>query len=82
MPRDSCTTSVSALTAGYGETLGESQVLERFEKYLAHIDLNPSQVKVTEEHLDNFLTVLTEQALRDDNDDGKQQMCSSCLALT
>ena len=59
--------------AGYGDTLGEETVLSEFERYLGLKDLNPARVALNDEHLDDFLSLLTHQRLRDDDEGGKTE---------
>lgn len=57
--------------AGYGETLGEPEVISQFDKYVDMKDINPARVTLTDEHVDDFLMLLTKQGLRED-DEGQE----------
>lgn len=65
--------------AGYGETLGEQEVANQFEKYLDMKEVNPARVTLTHEHVDDFLVLLTKQSLREDDEGSATPKSLSCL---
>ena len=47
--------------AGYGETYGQERVLETFQTFLAAMDQNASQLKLTDANIGQFLNFFLEQ---------------------
>lgn len=47
--------------AGYGETYGQARVLETFQTFLAAMDQNASQLKLTDAKIGEFLNFFLEQ---------------------
>ncbi len=57
---------------GYGETYGEDRVKSAFQTYLDILDLNPSQLKATNEVVGDYLDFLTnERQPTDDENSGE-----------
>ena len=49
------------ILAGYGETYGQARVLETLQTFLAAIDQNASQLKLTDANIGQFLNFFLEQ---------------------
>ena len=57
---------------GYGETSGEDRVKSAFQTYLDVLDINPPQLKATNEVVGKFLDFLAnERQPTDDENSGK-----------
>lgn len=73
----------AAPCAGYGETAGEEAVAQTFAAYLAADDLNPSQLKATDQNVSQFLDFFLEQqeggALGDTDDDVEPEPDCACI---
>lgn len=58
---------------GYGETYGEDQVTSAFQTYLDVLDINPPQLKATNEVIGKFLDFLADE--RQPTDDENSGEC-------
>lgn len=72
-----CQCIVCIWDTGYGETYGVSKILSDFESFCDYLDIKASQVKPTNEHINNFLDIVTGcRQPSDSEDSGKISGCN------
>lgn len=65
---------------GYGETYGVPKIISDFDSFCDYLDIKASQVKPTNEHINNFLDIVTGcRQPSDSEDSGKSSGCNRHL---